>query len=190
MTTLEQILDTYGHDLTASDFTTELERTLSHAGRSTPGALSAHDRGVLLAVGVSASDLDIDATNDLIQTRADNLIQLAADSNTVAQTASRLQRSEQRIRGAIADGSLYAVKIGRNWRLPMWQFRGDQVLPHLRRVIEKVPAGASALALGNLMTIPTRELFLDDEPVSPRDWLLAGGDPQLVVDLVGNLAQW
>lgn len=190
MTTLEQVLDTYGHDLTAADFTTELERTLSRAGRSTPGALSNHDRDVLLAVGVAEADLDTDATNDLIQTRASNLIRLAAESGTVAQTAGRLHRSEQRIRGAIADGSLYGVKIGKSWRLPVWQFHDGQVLPHLRKVIAAIPAGTSALSIGNLMTTSTRELFLDDQPVSPRDWLLAGGDPEPVVTIIGDLARW
>lgn len=190
LTTLEQVLDTYGHDLTAADFTTELERTLSGAGRSAPGSLSAHDRDVLLSSGVLEADLDTDATNGLIHTQANNLMQLAADSATVAQIADRLHRSEQRIRGAIADGSLYAVKIGKNWRLPTWQFHDDKVLPRLRAMVAEIPAGTSALSIGNLMTTPTRELFLDDRPVSPRAWLLAGGDPVPVVTMIGDLVRW
>lgn len=69
----------------AADSTTELERTLSDAVRSATGSLSLNDRDVLLASNVSEADLDTDATNHLIHTRANNLMQLTAVSITVAQ---------------------------------------------------------------------------------------------------------
>ncbi|WP_051265649.1 MerR family transcriptional regulator [Nakamurella lactea] len=187
MTTIEDILDKYGNGLTVKDFTAELDRTLSQSGRPDPAALSSHDRATLVAVGVPEADLDADVANDLIRTRADNLVRLAGQSATVQQVAARLHRTEQRIRSAIADGTLYGIKLGRGWRLPLWQLTEDSPLPQLRRVIAAIPSGTPALAISNLMATPNRELFLDDAPASPADWLLAGGDPSRVEKLIADL---
>lgn len=74
--------------------------------------------------------------------------------------------------------------------VPRWQLEGARPLPHLRKVIAAIPAGASAVTVERVMTQPTDELYLDGQPVSPRDWLLAGQSPASVTDLVAQLYAW
>jgi hypothetical protein len=109
---------------------------------------------------------------------------------SAAAAADRLGRSVGRIRGAIADGSLYGVKVGRQWLVPLWQLHGATPLPHLRKVIAAIPAGTSAVTIERVMTGPTDELYIDGQAVSPRDWLLAGNWPGPVTDLVAQLYAW
>jgi excisionase family DNA binding protein len=108
----------------------------------------------------------------------------------VAAAAERLGRSVTRIRGSIADGSLYGVKVGRSWLVPRWQLHAANPIPHLRKVIAAIPVGTSAVTMERVMTQPSEELYVDGRPCSPRDWLLAGNEPGPVVDLVQQLYAW
>jgi len=111
-----------------------------------PRALSAHDRTVLAAVGVPAADLDRQQSGSLVD-QAARLLEQNSLAMSVAAAAECLGRSPSRIRGAIADGSLYGVKVGRNWLIPVWQLDEATPLPHLRKVIAAIPEGTSAVTL-------------------------------------------
>lgn len=191
MSTVESVLRTYGNGIEVDDFAGQLERVLRRRVVADPRGLSGHDRRVLAAVGVPADDLDESARPTIIEAAADLLTATSA-AVPAAQVASRLGRSVTRIRGAIADGSLYGVKVGRSWLLPAWQFTGDHSgpLPHLRGVIAAIPEGTSAVSVQRVMTEPSDELYLDGAPVSPRHWLLAGQDATPVVEMVRQLYAW
>lgn len=188
MTSIESVLERYGNGIDAGDFAEQLDQLMRRRSGADPRGLSLHDRQVLTAVGVPAADLD-GSGPDLLA-RAGQLLEGNSSSLSVTAAADRLGRSASRVRGSIADGSLYGNKVGRYWLIPAWQLSGADPIPHLRKVIAAIPAGTSALTIDRVMTQATDELYLDGTAVSPRDWLLAGNAPAAVVDLVAQLYAW
>ena len=189
MTSIDHVLEVYGNGIDADDFADQLGDAMRRRINVDPRALSVHDRIVLTSVGVSDDDLDSQPHRGLI----DHAVQLLSENSLAlpaAAAAERLGRSVNRIRGAIADGSLYGVKVGRSWLVPTWQLDGKGPVPHLRKVIAAIPEGTSAVTLERVMTQPSQELYVDGQPVSPRDWLLTGNEPETVVDLVRQLYAW
>lgn len=190
MTTVQSVLAAYGKGLELDDFARQLEGVLRQRVAADPRALSRSDRQILTEIGVPADDLNRPLSTSLVEEAAELLLENST-SLSAAAVASRLGRSVTRIRGAIADGSLYGVKIGRSWLLPTWQLTDEPApLPHLRKVIAAVPEGASPSTIQRVMTQPSDELYLDGTPTSPRRWLLAGQDPKPVVTLIEQLYAW
>ena len=189
MTSIDNVLEMYGNGITADDFADQLGDVMRRRVAADPRALSLHDRTVLTAVGVPAADLNRQPSRGLVD-HAARLLEENSRALTAAAAAERLGRSVIRIRGAIADGSLYGVKVGRSWLVPLWQLDQANPLPHLRKVIAAIPEGTSAVTMERVMTQPSDELYVDGQPVSPRDWLLAGKEPAAVVDIVRQLYGW
>jgi len=189
MTSIDNVLEIYGNGITAEDFADQLGDVMRRRVVADPRALSLHDRTVLTAVGVPAGDLNRQPSQGLVDTAARLLVENSR-ALPAAAAAERLGRSVIRIRGAIADGSLYGVKVGRSWLVPLWQLEQAHPLPHLRKVIAAIPEGTSAVTLERVMTQPNDELYVDGLPASPRDWLLAGKEPAAVVDIVRQLYAW
>jgi hypothetical protein len=104
---------------------------------------------------------------------------------TVAGAAERIGVDASRIRHRLAEGQLVGWKDRGGWRLPVWQFTDDDVLPGLATVLADVPADQPALVVAAFMTTP--QTALGDPPVTPRDWLLAGGIPEKIAALVSVL---
>lgn len=188
VTSIESVLELYGNGINADDFADQLDRLMRRRPSADPRSLSLHDRDVLTSVGVPATDLD--RSGQGLLSEAAQLLEVNSSAMPAAAAADRLGRSVGRIRGAIADGSLYAVKVGRHWLIPRWQLDGTRPLPHLRKVIAAIPAGTSAVTIERVMTQPTDELYIDGRAVSPRRWLLAGNTPAPVSDLVAQLYAW
>ena len=189
MTTIDNVLQMYGNGITAEDFADQLGDAMRRRVLADPRALARHDRTVLTEVGVPGVDLNRRPSQGFVDTAARLLVENSR-ALTAAAAAERLGRSVIRIRGAVADGSLYGVKVGRSWLVPLWQLDQARPLPHLRKVIAAIPEGTSAVTLERVMTQPSDELYVDGLPVSPRDWLLAGKDPVVVVDIVRQLYAW
>lgn len=101
--------------------------------------------------------------------RADR--QAAERSLTAAEVAERY--------GSL-DG-LYAIHGGDLF--PRWQFAEDGPLPGLGLVLPVIPGGLHPLDVEHIMTTSSEAL----DGRSPRDWLLAGGDPATVADLLADL---
>lgn len=80
------------------------------------------------------------------------------------------------------NGDIYAVKRprGKGLLYPAWQFGPHGVLPGLRTVLPQFPADFHPLDIERFMTTPHDDLGNR----SPRDWLLTGGDPKKVGDMV------
>jgi hypothetical protein len=106
---------------------------------------------------------------------------------TVADAARQLQVDTSRIRHRLGVGRLVGWKDRGSWRLPAWQFAGTGVLPGLETVLAEIPSDQPALVVAAFMTTPQEDLPVDGEPATPREWLLAGGDPRRVADLASVL---
>jgi hypothetical protein len=109
---------------------------------------------------------------------------IVATSRTTAQVAELLGWDPSRVRRMIALGGLYAKSIGRSQLLPAWQFEEQEPLPGLREVLAALPADQPPLEVEAWMTTPATGLDGEDgQALSPRAWLISGGDPGEVVAL-------
>lgn len=106
---------------------------------------------------------------------------------TVAEAARQLQVDTSRIRHRLGVGRLVGWKDRGSWRLPAWQFAGTGVLPGLETVLTAIPSDIPALVAAAFMTTPQEDLLVDGKPATPREWLLAGGDPRRAADLASVL---
>src|SRR4051794_19783433 len=107
MTSIESVLELYGNGIGADDFADQLDQLMRRRPAADSRGLSTHDRDVLTAVGVPAADLDRPGRDLVVE--AGQLLEANALALPVAVAADRLGRSVGRVRGAIADGSLYGV---------------------------------------------------------------------------------
>ena len=177
-----------GLDLTVDD----LERIVMDAaqrllpeqppsdGRS---ELSAAEVMFLERGGVTPSDLspaDQGATSALAQTAADYAVLLAA-SLTSSEVAVRIGVDESRVRQRISHHSLYAVRDGRGWRVPAFQLdaTGQALVPGLERIVPHL-YDAHLVEVARWFLSPQVDLEgPNEEPMSPRQWLLTGHDPTI-----------
>lgn len=111
-----------------------------------------------------------------------------AASLTRRQAADLLSVSDQAVTDKIASGDLIAVKQGREWRLPAWQFDADAgqgFLPGLSRLHHAFPGGVVSL------TIWATSSNVELGGRAPAD-LLAEGEVDRVLAVVAgaNAAAW
>ena len=144
--------------------------------------LSEHDRVLLRESG-----LDLDARGAAARAAEESaaaFLALLGTGLTVAQTADRLGIDASRVRHRIGSRELYAVGMGTRRRLPAFQFDdGGASLSGLGEVVRALPHDAHPLEVEGFFTSPQPELELRGVPVSPREWLAAGGDVGPVVEL-------
>ncbi|WP_226783257.1 hypothetical protein [Oceaniglobus trochenteri] len=102
-----------------------------------------------------------------------------------AEAAARLGVSASRLRQRIKEGTLLAIRQsrGHGWLIPAFQLTEDGELPHLSRVLSAATRSLSPEAVEQAFALPNEDL----EGMSPRDWLLSGGDPASVQILVAGL---
>jgi hypothetical protein len=70
-------------------------------------------------------------------------------------------------------------------RLPRFQFERAQVIPGLREVLAAFPQGLNPLDVAEwfLSSNPDLEIVEQEQPLSPREWLLKGHSAVAVVNL-------
>lgn len=185
--TLTEVLAPFGVD--ESEFVDELSRDLREAPASASSQLSVADEALLAEHGGITAPLpdDVSVGRAVLRSSSSNLAEQARTSLSVEQAAALLGVDGSRVRHRVRDRALYAFKIGGGLRLPSWQFEGDEAIPGLRSLLAALPDGLHPLEIAGFMSTPTTDLTVDDEPVSPRTWLVGGGDVHLVVDTVAQL---
>ena len=115
---------------------------------------------------------------------------MLATALTTGEAAGLLGTGESRVRQRLKDGTLYGVKAGGRNRLPAFQFEGGMEVPGIGRIMRHVDRSVHPVALLNWFTLPSPDLHLDEDgkgAVSPREWLLSGGDPRVLVSLAEEL---
>lgn len=112
---------------------------------------------------------------------------IITDSLSVPQTAALLEVDQSRIRQRLTEQTLYGIKVGRAWRLPRFQFRDHGQIRGLDQVLPQLPSTLHPVALHRWLSSPSSDLELDDEAVSPLEWLEATGDASTVVAIAHDL---
>jgi len=187
MSGLRSALDRAGIRVEADEFVSLVEdasRRLAPVDPRPADYFSDDQRATLESVGLDLSPLRAGERDVRARTVALQAV-LRDTALTVAGAAERIGVDASRIRHRIADSQLVGWKDHGGWRLPVWQFTDDDVLPGLGTVLAAVPDDQPALVVAAFMTTP--QLDLGDPPVTPRDWLLAGGDPARVASLMSVL---
>jgi hypothetical protein len=106
---------------------------------------------------------------------------------TVAGAAERIGVDASRVRHRLAARGLVGWKDRGGWRLPVWQFTDDDVLPGLEAVLAAVPDDQPPLVVAGFMTTRQADLRVGGSSATPREYLLATGDPRPVARLVAML---
>lgn len=96
-----------------------------------------------------------------------------AKSLSTRQVAQMLGRSTSAITRATGR-RYYAFSDGRSLRYPTWQFEAGLPLPGLAAIVPALRPQLTPASVEARMTAADPE---DLDGLSPRDWLLAGGDP-------------
>lgn len=125
-----------------------------------------------------------------LRSAASNFAEQTRESLSVEQAATLLTLDPSRVRHRVRDRALYAFKIGGGLRLPTWQFHRAGSIPGLRTLLAALPTDLHPLEVAGFMTTADGGLAVDDEPISPREWLVSGGDVLLAVELIEHLDAW
>lgn len=112
---------------------------------------------------------------------------IVADSLTVKDVARLLGVGESRVRQRAAEGSLFAIRARRPLRFPAFQFTDGAELPGWADIAPLFPNDEHPAVVERFMVSPAVDLEIDGDSVSPRDWLLSGGDPAEVAALVNHV---
>ncbi|WP_407344500.1 hypothetical protein [Pengzhenrongella phosphoraccumulans] len=187
MSVTTEFLREMGSDLSEREFV-DLMRTAVTETHADVHARQAPDTAVHLTV---RDDVVLSPGAEVSAVRAvTDWGRIVATSRTTAQVAQMLGWEASRVRRMIALGGLYAKSIGRSQLLPAWQFEEQEPLPGLREVLAALPADQPPLEVEAWMTTPVTGLAVDGEALSPRLWLISGGDPGEVVALTRPRSAW
>jgi hypothetical protein len=166
--------------------------------------LSSDELDLLADSGVSRGRLDAaavavaDGSWERRLTRSQ--FELATQSLTTAQTAAALGLQDASVRRAVMERRLWSFRLGRQHRIPTWQFQIDptdlahdegrvrtRLVEGLPTVVAAIPEGVSAALVQTVMTTPTNDLDPSRPPVSPATWLRLGQPAAAVSGLLQDL---
>ncbi|WP_019813040.1 MerR family transcriptional regulator [Saccharomonospora saliphila] len=186
---LENVLAKAGLNVRPSEFLALVEdaaRRLTPPSPDPSHYFSPDQRSALTDVGLDLAPQRGEETDYRARTVAAHAV-LADSALTVAEAATALGVDDSRIRHRLKEHRLTGWKAQGGWRLPAWQFTATGVLPGLDVVLRAVPEDQPALVVAAFMSTPQADLIINGKQATPRQWLLAGGDPTPVADLAGTL---
>ncbi|WP_024877864.1 hypothetical protein [Saccharomonospora piscinae] len=187
---LENVLAKAGLNVNPSKFLALVEdaaRRLTPPSPNPSHYFSPDQQAALRDVGLDLSSQGAHDTDYRARTVAAHAV-LADSALTVSEAAALLGVDDSRIRHRLKEGRLTGWKAAQGgWRLPAWQFTPSGVLPGLDVVLRAVPADQPALVVAAFMSTAQSDLVINGRPATPRQWLLAGGDPELVAPLAATL---
>lgn len=185
-------LKAHGVHMTPEALSAEVEAAvrsrLARLSASPREEFSASDIEALEAGGLDLSPIQDDEVLQADRTVADYAA-LIATSLSTSSAAEILGCNTSRIRQRIQAKTLYAFRVDGEWLIPRFQFRNDAPLPGLGRVVRNLRAGLHPLKVESWFLAPNPDLTYanEDRQISPRDWLLRGGEPDVAADLASHL---
>lgn len=186
---LETVLAKAGLRVDPDEFLSLVEdaaRRLTPSHPDPGGYFTADQREALREVGLDLSPLRDDETDARARAVADQAV-LHDSALTVAEAARTIGVDTSRVRHRLLARRLMGWKDRGGWRLPAWQFNEHGVLPGLEQVLAALPTDQPPLVVAAFMTTPQEDLTARSRPITPSEWLLAGGDPQRVARLAAML---
>ena len=110
---------------------------------------------------------------------------MVATAVPIAAAAQRLAVDPSRLRQRIAEGTLLGIRRpqARGWLIPAFQLTDDGEVPHLARVLAVAQRHLSPLSVACAFEAPDEDL----DGMSPREWLISGGDPAPVERIIAGL---
>ena len=106
-----------------------------------------------------------------------------------ARTGERLGGiTSVRVRQMIRERSLYALRLEGRWKIPVFQFHEEGLVPNIGAVNQALPPTLDPVSVLRWYTRPDPELEAPGgETLCPLDWLKAGMEPASVVELARDL---
>jgi hypothetical protein len=155
------------------------------SGESAARTLSIGELAALERVGLSANPWKGGAKRDPLQQSITDYMALLETSYSTGEAAKHLKVDASRVRQRLRENSLFGIDYGGEKRLPRFQFERAQVLPGLRDVLAVLPEGLNPLDVAEWFLSPNPDLEIEsqEEPLSPRAWLLKGHAVGAVVKL-------
>lgn len=154
-------------------------------------SLTAAEEKALEAGGFDLTALPRNAL-DPVALAAAEYARLLQDSLSVEEAAALLRVNGSRIRQRLAGTprTLYGIKKGREWRLPLFQFMERSLVPGFERVAEKLDPQLHPVSVWRWLTTSNADLPFDpteERRLSPLEWLKLGNTPEVAADLAANL---
>lgn len=138
--------------------------------------------------GFELAPVTADSSNALAQTAAEYAV-LCDTSLTAGETARKLKVDPSRVRQLLSARKIYGLQIRGAWKIPVFQFDGDRLLPGLEEVVPALPKDLHPVGVYHWFTTPNPDLAPEEleRALSPREWLLTGRSPSTVADLAADL---
>ncbi len=155
------------------------------SGESAARTLSAGELAALRAVGLTTAPFDEGSARDPLTRSITDYMALLETSYSTSQAAKYLKVDASRVRQRLREHSLLGIDYDGEKRLPRFQFERAKVIPGLREVLAALPEGLNPLDVAEWFLSPNPDLEVEDDenPLSPRDWLLSGAPVEAVVAL-------
>ena len=110
--------------------------------------------------------------------------QMLSTAMSVKQTAAVLDVTEGRVRQRLQARTLLGIERGGVWLVPRFQFPDEVELTGIDEVLPAFPYDVHPAAVYAFLTNASVDLEIEGEALSPKQWLLAGGPTDAVVELV------
>jgi hypothetical protein len=158
-------------------------------GRSPAEALSVSEIEALESVGLTAAAWTGPADEDPLLHSIADYMALLETSLTTGEVAKYLKVDVSRVRQRLRERSLFGIDYDGEHRLPRFQFERRHVLPGLREVLGALPESLNPLDIAQWFLAPSADLEVagQEDPLSPRDWLLRGEPVDAVVALARGI---
>jgi hypothetical protein len=150
--------------------------------------LSAPEVAALRQGGFEMAPFSPERSQRLAQTVAEYAV-LQNTSLTAGEAAQKLGVDPSRVRQLLAARKIYGLQVRGVWKIPIFQFADDRLLPGLEEVVPALSTDLHPIGVYHWFTTPNPDLAPDElgRPLSPRDWLLTGHSPSVLAELATDL---
>ena len=191
-----EALHRVGIQLAPDEFEALVLEAVEQVGGTGPVAdplreLTDAEGSALAGGGFSLDSMDPGLDDPLARTTAEYAA-LLATSLSAPEVSRALGVDSSRVRQRLAERTLYGIKLRGGWRLPAFQFEGQDLLPGIDQVLPHLGPELHPVAVYRWFTTPDPDLVIGEGDngvriVSPHDWLRTGRDPSVVAELAAEL---